>query len=41
LWGESWLNLQMKLSDATRLVSGSKAKEIKDTDELLEFLNGQ
>lgn len=39
LWGESWLNLQMKLSDAPRMVSGDKAKEFEDDDELLEFLN--
>jgi hypothetical protein len=28
----------MKLADAPRMVSGSKAKEFEDDDELVEFL---
>jgi hypothetical protein len=39
LWGESWFNLQMKLSDAPRLVKGDRAKRIENDEELEEFLN--
>ncbi len=41
LWGESWFNIQMKLADAPRVISNKRAREIKDNDELLEFLSGQ
>ena len=39
LWGESWFNIQMKLADAPRMTSGSKARELKDDDELIKFIN--
>jgi hypothetical protein len=40
MWGESWFNLQLKLSDSPRMVKGDRVKKIEDADELEEFLNG-
>ena len=40
LWEESWFNLQLKLSDAPRMIKSGKAKMIENEDELMEFLNG-
>lgn len=39
LWGESWFNIQMKLADAPRMITGSRKKTIESEDELEEFLN--
>lgn len=40
LWGESWLSLQLKLSDLPRSVSEKdNVIEIEDDKELLEFLS--
>lgn len=36
LWGESWLNIQMKISDSARV--GKRKKHIETEDELREFL---
>lgn len=39
LWGETWFNLQLKLGDAPRMISGNRKKKIENEDELEEFLN--
>lgn len=38
LWGESWLNIQMKLMDAPRVVTVKRKKAIESDDDLIEFL---
>ena len=38
LWEESWLNIQMKLMDAPRVVTAKRKKAIENDDDLIEFL---
>lgn len=39
LWGESWMNIQMKIADAPRMVSGSKVRGFSTDEELIKFLS--
>lgn len=37
LWGETWINFQMKIADSPRI--GKKKKRIETEDELRDFLD--
>lgn len=39
LWGESWLNIQMKIADSPKTIDSSPKKQIDDVNEIMDLFD--